>query len=95
MNFDDDDLDELVAHGRQVKGYEKPVDEELQVLMAIKDQLDILLAKPQTPIEVKAPVVRVNPPEVVVNPAKSITEWKFTLIKDSNGHTTEIIAKAL
>lgn len=102
MRLDDDDLDEMVSKGRKVNGYEKPApkeDEGHKILAAIKKQIDYLISRPTEPITVSAPdvkpVVNVPAPVVTVNPQKPITKWKFTLKKDKQGNTTEIIAEAL
>jgi hypothetical protein len=102
MNLDEKDLDEMVAKGRKVNGYSKPVpksSEELKALLEIKSQLEYLIAKPDPkPIVIpdqKAPVVNVSPPNVNLETAKPIAKWKLSLKKDLRGHTTEIIAIAI
>jgi hypothetical protein len=104
MNFDEEDLKEMMSMGRKVNGWspapEKEGDDpEVKLLQRILKALEHMATKPDPEMpkipEPKPPVVNVAPPAVTVNPAKPITKWKFTLTKDKAGNTTEIIAEAL
>lgn len=103
MNLDEEDLEELAAIGRKINGRKpapKKEDEpEVKLLQKILKALEHMATKPDPEMpkfpEPKAPVVNVAPPEVTVTPSKPITKWKFTLTKDKQGRTTEIIATAI
>lgn len=103
MNFDDDDLDVMVAGGRKVNGYTKPAPKEdgpeikllEKILKALQFQATRPTPEPPKFPDPKAPIVNVAAPEVTVAAAKPVTKWKFTLTKDKAGHTTEIIATAI
>lgn len=103
MNLDDEDLEELAAIGRKINGRKpapKKEDEpEVKLLQKILKALEFQATRPPPAMpkipEPKAPVVNVPAPVVTVSPTKPITQWKFTLTKDKQGRTTEIIAQAI
>jgi len=103
VNLDDEDIDALVAIGRKVNGRtpapKKEDEPEVKLLQKILKAIEFQATRPAPEMpkmpEPKAPVVNVPAPVVTVNPAQPITEWKFTLTKDKQGRTTEIIAKAI
>ncbi len=78
---------------------------ELDYLKTISALLSQLIAKPDpVPASIRPPDVivkpadvTVKPPDVIVNQPISIPirKWKFEVIKDFQGFTTEIIATAM
>jgi len=74
-------------------------------IMLLVAKLDALLSRPPAPQPQPAPPsIIVQPPEIKViqQPAppateapRQITKWKFTLVKNQAGNTTEITATAI
>lgn len=109
IHLDDTELRDLRKSGIKVVDAQtgavarpapKPAPPPPDAVTQLVQKIDQLLSRPQaTPSTPPPPQIVVQPARVEIPPhpvpAAPVRQWKFTLTKDSRGHTTEIIATAI